>query len=152
MLEHKREMQTCVYEGAGERRFLYLWGSDARGWRVIHHKVRLDYGRRQCARGIWRERFDEETCELVGFQLLSPEEMAGDVDLETMPGSTATIKKAEMEALAGLRGASRTAGLYEDARLERRQPEDFVERTEAKVRVYPFVHAARGDILRAWPK
>jgi hypothetical protein len=144
-------MQSRRHEPA-ERRFLYLWGSDARGWRVIRHKVRLDYGRRQCARGIWREQFDQETFELIGFRLLSPEEMKGDENIATLAGSTAAIVDDEMEANAGLRGVSRTAGLYEDARLERRQPEDFIERTMQKVFVYPHVGAERGDILRAWPR
>jgi hypothetical protein len=147
-------MQSRAYTeaGAGERRFFYLWGSDARGWRVIRNKVRLDYGRRQCMRGLWREKFDEETFELIGFQLLSAEEMKGDEAIQTLPGSTAAILRKEIEANAGLRGGSHTARLYEDQRLERRRPEDFVERTERKVFVYPFVHADRGDILRAWPR
>ena len=145
-------MQRRVYNeaGAAETRVYYLWGSDENKWRLIR-RVRLDYGRRQCARGVWRERFDSN-CELAGFRLLSPEEKAGDIDLLTMPGSTATLKQPEMEAIAGLRGASRTAGLCEEKKLERRQPDDFVERTENKFRVYPYVGARVGDILRAWPR
>lgn len=146
-------MQRRVYSEAGGREpnVYYLWGSDARGWRVIR-RVRLDYGRRRCALGVWKERFSEDTCELIGFELLSPEAIKGDESIETLPGSKAAILRKEMEANAGLRGTSRTAGLYEDARLERRRPEDFIERTQAKVRVYPFVHGNAGDILRAWPR
>jgi len=147
-------MQVCVYNESGapvsNPNHYYLYGSDARGWRVIR-RVRLDTGRRQCARGVWREIYSQSTCELVGFQLLSVELLKGDESLETI-GSTAAIREDEMEANAGLCGRSHTAHLCEDYRLERKRPEDFVERTQAKVSVWPNVGAERGDILRVWPR
>jgi hypothetical protein len=150
----QKEMQRRVYNEAGESELktYYLWGSDEGGWRVIRRVRRLEAGRRQCERGAWREQFNEESGELIGWRLVSPEEMTGDQAIQTTAGSTAAIVAAEMETNAGLRGRSYTARLSEDERLERQAPEDFIERTTAKVRVWPDVHGAPGDILRAWPR
>jgi len=147
-----KEMQRSVYTETGEPipNCYYLFGSDARGWRVIR-RVRLDQGRRQCMRGTWREVYSDSTCELIGFQLLSTEALKGDESIPSMR-STASIREHEIEANAGLCGCSYTSRLAEDLRLERKRPEDFIERTEAKVRVWPNVGAERGDILRAWPR
>lgn len=147
-----KDMRRCLYTEGGEPEpnHYYLFGSDARGWRLIR-RVRLDHGRRQCARGLWREIFSESTCELVGFQMLSTEALKGDESMRSVH-APASIVKNEMEANAGLRGRSQTAYLCEDYRLERSRPEDFIERTQAKVFVWPNVGAERGDILRAWPR
>ena len=67
--------------------------------------------------------------------------------------STAGIADWEMELNLA---RSRTRGLRELDRMKRiadgEAPEDEVERVQAKVRVYAVVGAARGDILRAWPR
>ena len=112
----------------------------------------LGYGRRQVARGVWREKFNE-SCELEGFEIISISDLKGDEAIETLPGSQASILEHEIYANAGLDGNSETAHLCEDLRLSRAKgPEDSIERAEQKVKVWPWIDGAPGAILRAWPK
>jgi hypothetical protein len=131
---------------------LYLWGADTgRGWRVTR-RATLDEGNKKVLLGKWREVHDQVTCELIGFQVISTAAARVDRDLESSDNHSAAISANEMNINAGCRGTSRTAGLSEDLRLERKMPEDFIERTLQKIRVFPYVGARRGDILRVWPK
>lgn len=120
-------------------------------WRVIC-KVSLAQAVAHEARGAWKRVFDPVSAELIGFQLVAPDEKRVDADVRSIH-TTAAISCAEMERNTEL---SRTAGLPETYRLERmaqhRAPEDAVERVQAKVRVYAVLGAAKGDILRVWPK
>lgn len=106
------------------------------------------------ALGVWRPVFDQVTGRLLGYRVVGLE-AKGDDDL---PHSftTAAISKTEMEVNAMGTRASHTFRLSEADRLacikNGRPPEDAVERTIAKVRVYPYVGGAKGDILKAWPK
>jgi hypothetical protein len=103
------------------------------------------------ALGIWRREYDGQTGELVGFRLVGAELHKGDADLRSLMTS-ASISEKEMQLNVG---RSRTYGLREVDRMklikDGELPEDEVERTQAKVRVYPLIGAAQGDILRAWP-
>lgn len=105
--------------------------------------------------GIWRREYDGVTGAHIGFRVIGREMRRVDMDLRTMQ-TPATLTKAAIETIAGCRGSSHTAHLSEADRLERvrngRAPEDQIERDLAKFEVYPFVGAAQGDILRAWPK
>lgn len=105
--------------------------------------------------GVWRRDYDTTTGELKGFRLIGCEHRRVDMDLRSQQ-TPATLTKAAMETIAGCNGISRTIGLREDRRLDRirrgQSPEDQIERDLAKFRVYPHVGAAKGDILRAWPK
>ena len=82
---------------------------------------------------------------------------------ESLPSllSTASISSREVLANAGVLGRSRTAGLREDERLTRRHPvtghrlpaEDFVERAQAKVKLWTEPAPGRGDrAVRVYPK
>lgn len=102
--------------------------------------------------GAWRRDYDPRTGVLKGFRIIGVELRRVDSDLRSMH-TTASISAAEMETNLG---SSRTYGLREDERLERirqgKPPEDRVERVKAKVRVYAYVGASKGDILRVWPR
>ena len=106
-------------------------------------------------RGIWRREYDTVTGELKGFRIDGADVNKVDSDL---PHSftTVAISKTEMEVNAMGMRASHTFRLTEPERLSRIKsglpPEDAAERTLAKVRVYGQVGAAKGDILRVWPK
>lgn len=100
--------------------------------------------------------YDPSSGALLGFRVASGLS-EGDCDLPSLR-TTAGISRREMEMNAMaifIDGRSRTRGLRELERLERARngyaPEDEIERVQAKVRVYPLVGAARGDIKRAWP-
>jgi hypothetical protein len=102
--------------------------------------------------GIWRREYDTMTGKLVAFRLEGVDGWKMDGDLKTVRSSS-TISHGEME-LNLLR--SRTFMLSEEQRLQLikdgRAPEDVIERAKAKIRVYVRVGAAKGDILRAWPR
>jgi hypothetical protein len=102
--------------------------------------------------GALRPEFDQHSGELLGFRV-SGCDTAVDQDIDPM-FTPAAISFAEMQRNA--EGHSRTYGLREEERLARvrsgEAPEDDVERTWAKVRVYPVIGAAKGDILRVWPR
>lgn len=133
------------------------------GWRVSRRISRLE-GERGVERGAFREVLDETSGALIGYQMIAEAEMAGDRDLPSLQ-SAASISDREMRMNAGELGPSRTAGLPEAKRLERAErrdeqtgqhlhlaPEDEIERAQMKVRVFPKLGAARGDILRVWPR
>jgi hypothetical protein len=105
--------------------------------------------------GAWRREYDTGTGDLLGFRVIGPEARKGDVEIRSVQ-TTATISKAEIEMNIGMAGRSKTYGLCEMDRLERLKagelPEDRIERTIAKVRVWPMVGAAKGDVVRAWPR
>lgn len=104
------------------------------------------------ALGEWRREFDLSTGALLGYRMISPEERKGEFDLPTT-ASTPQIAGWEMELNVG---RSRTAGLNDLRRMERRrdggEDEDAVERVQAKVRVFAVIGSARGDVLRVWPR
>jgi hypothetical protein len=134
-----------------QRKDMMLFPSDvAAGWRVIRMVSRLE-GELKVNEGVWRHRFDPNTTQLIGYQILGSEALRGDLDLASLP-STPAIAVWEMELNAE---RSRTAGLPDIRRQERvaahLPPEDEVERVQAKVFVFPRIGAARGDILRVLP-
>jgi hypothetical protein len=137
---------------------LFLYGVNiSLGWRIVRTIHRLE-GERGVSSGKFREVHEEVTGKLLGYQIIGTVEQRGDQDIPSL-ASSAAISPREMDANAGLLGRSKTEGRSEDARI-RRDPhtshllpmEDFIERAAAKVRVFPRVGAARGDILLAWPK
>lgn len=103
------------------------------------------------ALGVWRREYDPSTGALLGFRIIGVEACRGDVDLKTIL-TTPTISPREMDLNVSY---SQTFGMRELERMERlkagKVPEDAAERVQAKVRVYPHVGAAKGDILRVWP-
>lgn len=111
-------------------------------------------------REVLRPEFDQATGALLGYRVLGAEMRRVDADLRSMPSCAAisgpnpkTRRPGEMEINCE---RSRTEGCPEGARLEMAAdglpPEDRVERVRAKVRVYAQVGAAKGDILRVWPR
>lgn len=138
---------------------LMLYGAHTTlGWRIVR-SIQFEEGERRVACGAFRRVHDSVTGKLLGYQVVGTAEARGDRDLPSM-ASPAAISAREMQANAGELGRSRTRGLAEEDRLSRRDQkngrllpaEDFVERTVAKIRVFPLIGAARGDILRAWPR
>lgn len=109
------------------------------------------------AREIWRREYDTSSGFQIGFRVVGYEVKRVDMDLRSSEVPV-TLTREQIEAVSGCMGRSRTFGLREDLRAqlvrdgEIDSPEDFIERTGAKFRVYPHVGAAKGDILRAWPK
>ncbi|MBS1803532.1 MAG: hypothetical protein JST28_09195 [Acidobacteria bacterium] len=117
------------------------------GWRVVR-SCGLEEGRKMVSLGDWEEVQDYDGG--VAFQLRSPDRaVKGDYDILSMH-APASISMQEMQVNAGCMGRSRTFGMSEDRRLERRDPEDAIERTIAKVKVWPHVGPRKGDINRAW--
>ncbi|MDR3741613.1 MAG: hypothetical protein P4L40_21550 [Terracidiphilus sp.] len=121
------------------------------GFRVLT-RASMEMGEQHERLGIWRREYDPTTGEWIGWRVLGEEARKVDSDLCTMH-STAAISANEMQTNAE---RSATYGLREEQRLERmasgRQPEDRVERVQAKVRVYAVIGSAQGDILRVWPR
>jgi hypothetical protein len=128
---------------------LYGWNTTL-GWRIVR-SIHPREGRLGVECGRMREVREQFTNKLLGYQILGASEQRGDVDLPSL-SSSASISLREMQLNSGEAGSSRTRGLSEDRRLMRKVPEDAVERAERKIQVFPFVGAAKGDILRAWPK
>jgi hypothetical protein len=102
--------------------------------------------------GIWRREYCTRTGMLLGFRVIGVEMRKVDADLRSIQSSV-TISAAEMEQNLQ---HSRTEGMPERMRVElianQQAPEDAVERIRMKIRVYPQVGAAKGDILKAWPR
>jgi hypothetical protein len=132
------------------------------GWRVVR-EVPLEQGLQKESAGAWRRVLDPITHELAGFQLISGKAERIDKDLSSIQSSSSISgpsrrdtpqKLSEMEINAGQR--SSTVWLNEEEREERaaagRPPEDRAERVQAKVAVYAHLGAAKGDILRVWPR
>jgi hypothetical protein len=120
-------------------------------------RVSFEEGLEKEALGVWERRYDTYSGELMGFRVKVRKE--DDSALKSQP-TPAAIVASEMEtnAFAGttfLDANSRTVRLREEDRMAReksgREPEDKIERTTAKVFVWPKVGARKGDILRAWP-
>jgi hypothetical protein len=140
-------------------KFLVFAACTTLGWQVVR-RLTFAKGEAMANAGVYARVYDEVTGLQIGYQIAK--EPATDKDIPSQP-TQAVISISELEANAGVRGRSRTAGLPEHKRLERAKrtsrktgklllPEDAIERATAKVRVYPMVGPARGDILRAWPK
>ena len=102
--------------------------------------------------GVWRREYDTQTGELLSFRLVGSEINKVDGNLSSIRGST-SISEGEMRMNTM---HSRTFGMREEERLQRIKdglpPEDEIERTRAKIRVYPLVGSAVGAILHAWPR
>jgi hypothetical protein len=116
---------------------------DLKPWRVIRD-VTLALGERNVDRNIWR-RVNSHLGDHIGYQILSSENS----DKESPSRSSPTyISASEIMIYAGQAfkgGVSRTAGLTETERAERRGKfdkvmplEDAVERIAAKVACWPF--------------
>jgi hypothetical protein len=142
----RRVFGLSAFGGKMARKTLFLYGSNVNlGWRVVR-MISLDEGLRREARGTYRRVYDGMTNALLGFQLV--ETVRGDQDAIRSQHTPAAISAAEMQTNAGLDGKSLTAGLPEDLRLERKVPEDHVERVQEKVRVYPFIKPKSTPIVR----
>lgn len=135
---------------ADRKRFLLFPSVVATGWRVVR-RVSLERGLREEERGNWRRVLDQTGGNLIGFQMIEPEASRGDVEILSIRSMSA-ITFSDIMTNAGLRGASRTARMNDEQRAMSRVPEDRVERIVAKVNVYPRISAAKGDILRVWPR
>jgi len=115
-------------------------------------RISVEKAQRREAMGIYRREYDNATGELLGFRLVQADLRKVDQDVKSI-ASRPSIALREMEINLARSG---TRGMSEERRLERigrgKAPEDVVERVQAKVRVYAVIGAARGDILRVWPK
>ncbi len=120
------------------------------GYRIVR-RISREEAELQVRMEILRPEFDRLSGDLLGYRVPGCDTRV-DQDLRPLRTSAA-ISVQEMERFVC--GMSRTFGLREADRMARVRdgelPEDEVERTRAKVRVYPYVGAARGDILRMWP-
>lgn len=107
-----------------------------------------------------RPEFDQRTGELLGYRVLGAGARKVDSDRKSMRSSASisgpnpkTRRPGEMELNCE---RSRTEGCSESIRRKMEADgypaEDRIERVRAKVRVYAQVGAARGDILRVWPR
>jgi hypothetical protein len=125
----------------------------AQGRRVIDRTTleRADFMER---REIWRRVYNTKTGELEAFRIDGADTEKFDQDLPHIE-TTPTFDETAIERVAGCRGKSRTFGRREFDRLQLIKdgelPEDEIERTIAKFRVYPYVGSAKGSILGAWP-
>ena len=131
---------------------LYLYHVNTTlGWRILR-RMRFAEGEKKVAQGTMRRVLDGMGNHL-GYQFVGPGESRGDVDMPSLH-SSASISLQEMKINA--EGRSATAGLPVHMRDERvaagRTPEDRVERIQRKVQVFPLIGAAKGDILRVWPR
>lgn len=132
---------------AAGRRFM-LYAESGGQCRVVRMLTRED-GELMVLGGKARRRYDDYSGELIGYTLgLAGRNERGDYDVRSL-ASSASISAREMDENLM---PSRTRGMSEDRRMLEKQPEDRVERVQAKVRVYAIVGAAPGDILRAWPR
>jgi hypothetical protein len=120
----------------------------------IIRRVSMEDAERYEKAGVWERRYDGNSGELLGFQMVAC--YIYDQKVPASKPSPAAISASEMEVFAGVAGRSRTARLSELDKLQRIHDglpsEDHIERTMCKVFVFPHVGAAKGDILRAWPK
>ena len=121
------------------------------GYRVIRCASRAKAEKFE-AMGIWRREYDPANGEQLGFRVVGIEDRKMDSELPRTP-TVPEITAIEME-MNLMR--SRTYRLSEEQRLklikDGKMPEDAIERAKAKIRVYPFVGAAKGDILKVWPR
>jgi hypothetical protein len=120
------------------------------GFRVIQRISREEAELRVRMEAL-RPEFDQLNGDLLGFRVAGLDK-AVDQDLPTrFTGAAISFREMELNV-----ARSRTRGLRELDRMQRikdgKAPEDEAERAQAKVRVFPFVGAARGDILRVWPQ
>ena len=133
-----------------------LFSSDvALGWRVIR-RVAFAYGEQRCARGEFRRVYDEFRNH-IGYQPVQRQ----DATVNSDP-SRAALGVPEMKANAGLMGRSRTKGLRPEDRVGRVHPksgrllpaEDFVERAQELVKLYPrSANFRTGDrAVRVYPR
>ena len=133
----------------GERGFLPVFPGEGR--KVIRRTTQVAAEAYE-ALGLWRREYDTQTGELQGYRLVRAEIEKVDGNLKSIK-TQAGISMKEMELNLC---RSQTRGLREIDRLQLikdgEAPEDEVERIQAKVRVYPFVGAAKGGILQAWPR
>lgn len=120
---------------------LNLYSADTTlGWRVVGH-TSAHGATAKLARGDWREVYDEQGHHL-GYQVLVGKRCKCSFSPHS---SSSSVSARESELNAGLRGASRTAGLTEEQRLNRHNqygkslpPEDAIERAMEKVRLWPY--------------
>lgn len=128
------------------------------GWRVIR-RISCQDAEKKVELGVMRRVLDGAGNH-IGYQPVAPAAARMDMDVPSQP-SPVTIMRGQMEMNAV--GRSRTMGMSEAKRLERaasidpntgkhRDAEDRIERVQRKVQVYARVGAAKGDILRAWPR
>jgi hypothetical protein len=138
-------------------RFLPLFSSDSEMASRILRRVSPAEAEKFEAMGLWERRYDTRSGELIGYWMCAKRD---DRDVPSAGWTPTAISGDEMEinaatvAFAGNR--SRTVGLSEERRLERVKQglpaEDHAERVQCKVLVFPHVGAAKGDILRVWPR
>jgi hypothetical protein len=140
-----------------DNKFFLFSADKVLGWRVVR-LVSSERAVGNLASGIWRN-VNDGLGKHIGYQIVGSN---SDLDLTSHP-TPAAISAYEMERVAGQSfedGKSQTSGMTEDQRLtrinketkRRLPPEDAVERTAAKVRVWPDITSAKGDILRVWPR
>lgn len=143
---------------SGSNRFPLFSSETILGWSVLK-QVSAFKGEDMVALGIWREVYDEQNNH-IGFQIM-PGRQNEQVKLSMQSSSGLVARDIVLNAGAVFRGGkSRTAGLTEDQRANRRHPktnkllapEDAVEQVQAKVRVWPDLKDGKQDILRVWPK
>ena len=124
----------------------------AEGGYAVIRRVSRQQAEAMELREVCRREYDTVTGDLLGYRVIGVERRKMDSELPSTRTTTG-ISVGEME-LNVLR--SRTSGFREKYRLKMvkngKMPEDAIERAQAKIRVYPFVGAAKGDILNVWPR
>ena len=131
-------------------RHLPLYSAESESTCRIIRRVSFDEAEKYEALGAWERRYDTCSGELIGFRLKAQQK--DDTDVESAGYTPAAISFEEMQVNCE---RSQTLGMPEVLRLRRekegRPAEDHVERVQCKVIVFPYVGAAKKDILRVWP-
>lgn len=128
--------------------------------RMVLLRCSLEEGDLYERAGMWRREYDSVSGRMLGYRVVGIDLDRGDEDLRiahvrpTLGGPNPKTGRIGDIELCLFR--SRTFGLPEFRRqqlIDRGYaPEDRVERVRANSRVYREVGAAKGDILRVWPK
>ena len=146
-----------AHRGRSQKLGFPLFSADSESKCCIIRRVRMEEAEKMEALGVWERRYDQYSGELIGFRMVAS--FIDDRKVMHSKPTPAAICASEMEVNAFTKfrdGRSRTARLSELDKLKRIHdglpPEDHIERTYRKVLVFPYVGAAKGDILRAWPK
>jgi hypothetical protein len=128
---------------------------------IVLRRIGYARGEQLCDRKIAARAYDLENKHIGYWELEvpmpeeKPEQPAEAEAIGSAPSSN-VFSRAENEAIAGLRGRSRTERMQEDEkakrvhpRTSRLEPEDLVELARAKLREWPLLHGDRA--VRVYP-
>lgn len=139
------------------KEFLVYVGDTNLGWRIIR-TTSFEKGERLVLDGRFERLFDALTGKHIAYRISGN---AIHARINEARFSSTSLTERDAQAIAGLFGKSKTAGMSEEMRLTRTCPrtgkhlatEDFIERAAARVEAYTSSANVRGDLaLRVYPK